>query len=561
MTAVPASHLTIPPNRLLQQLVENSPELMAGYGADRGGYWAVSPALLEALGYGPDAILGHTNGQLADLADQTLPPTAWPKYWRQVDDAIATVRRQGYAERRIHPFPIDGGLQLYETTYTPLTDAQGQVDQVVSISRAIPTPGPVAFKNGLRETHPLVNSPDALTGVEMPGLETASIDDVPTAAPEPVPGNRIGPSKRPSKRGPRVPLQISAVVQTPELMQLVLDNIPQYIFWKDRDSVYQGCNRRWAEMSGIGDPEQVMGMTDDDLPWTQEQKDWYRKCDRRVMDTDTPMLRIKQSQRQADGRMGWRETSKLPLHDADGNVIGLLGTIEDITERKIAEDLLKQSATTFRKLAQQEELLNQISTQIRQSLSLESIQQTTVHEVRQLFNTDRVLIYRFDDTWHGHVAVASVAEPWRSAMGEMGKNNGFYKDHIDFYQQGQVRAIADLADAELDAHHRDRWQHLGVQANLIVPIFVKETLWGLLIAHQCSGPRQWEDSEIQLLTALAGQVGVAIQQAELYTQAKDSAAITKEKARQLQETLAHLKQTQAQLVQTEKMSGLGQMVA
>ncbi|NJN21921.1 MAG: GAF domain-containing sensor histidine kinase [Leptolyngbya sp. RL_3_1] len=90
---------------------------------------------------------------------------------------------------------------------------------------------------------------------------------------------------------------------------------------------------------------------------------------------------------------------------------------------------------------------------------------------------------------------------------------------------------------------------------------MQAALWGLLIAHQCSGPRQWEASEIELLRALAGQVGIAIQQGELYAQAKDSAAITQEKARQLQEALAHLKQTQAQLVQTEKMSGLGQMVA
>ncbi|NJN21922.1 MAG: PAS domain-containing protein [Leptolyngbya sp. RL_3_1] len=367
-------------------------------------------------------------------------------------------------------------MQLYETTYTPLLDPQGQVSQILSISREIPAQGPVSCVDPDRsEPHLSTGAPDALLGVEMPDLETASLADIPvTLAEQATPGWSGATASRPTQG----PLNIKPAEHTPELMQLVLDNIPQYIFWKDRDSVYRGCNRRWAKMAGIGDPEQVIGITDDDLPWTQEQKDWYRECDRRVMDTDTPMLRIKQSQRQADGRMSWRETSKLPLHDSEGNVIGLLGTIEDITERKIAEDLLKQSETTFRNLAKQEEILNQISSQIRQSLTLESIQQTTVDEVRQLFKADRVLIYRFGDHWEGRVAVASVAQPWGSTLGAMGQNNGFYQQDVEIYRQGQVRTITDLATADLAPHHHDHLQTLQVRASVVVPILCRRPSGG-----------------------------------------------------------------------------------
>ncbi len=560
MTVATSAHSPLQPQSLLQQLVENSLDLMACYGADRC-YWAVSPALLEILGRTPDALLGYTNGHLADGVEQTSHPTAWRKYWRQVDDALSTVLRQGHAEHRIHSLPTAAGIRLYKTTYTPLSNPQGHVDQIVSISHEVPTQHSIPAKELIvAEPHPLATAPDALMGVEMPGLETASLADIPVTLSEQVTpswpnSSAVYPASAPA------PFQINPAEQTPELMQLVLDNIPQYIFWKDRDSVYRGCNRRWAEMSGVGTPEQVIGITDDDLPWTQEQKDWYRECDRRVMNTDTPMLRIKQSQRQADGRMSWRETSKLPLHDANGNVIGLLGTIEDITERKIGEDLLKQSEKTFRKLAKQEEILNQISTQIRQSLTLEAIQQTTVHEVRHLFNADRVLIYRFEGNDDGRVVVASVAKAWRSNLQKMGKNNRFHQQQVDVYRQGQARAITDLETSDLDAHHRDYLRSLDVRANLVMPIFVQDTLWGLLIAHQCSTPRQWEDNEVELMRALAGQVGMAIQQAELYSQAQESAVIAKDKANQLEETLDHLKRTQAQLVQTEKMSGLGQMVA
>ncbi|WP_193993340.1 GAF domain-containing sensor histidine kinase [Leptolyngbya ectocarpi] len=356
-------------------------------------------------------------------------------------------------------------------------------------------------------------------------------------------------------------LEAGSVHETTEFLQLVLDNIPQYIFWKDRNSVYLGCNRGWAVMAGIGDPSRVVGLTEEDLPWTQAERDWYLECDRRVIDTDTPMLRIKQSQRQADGRISWRETSKLPLHDAEGNVIGLLGTIEDITERKLAEDLMARSREAFQQLAKQKELLNQVSTQIRRSLKPEVIQQTTVHEIRQLLNADRVVIYRFEEDWRGQVVVESVVAPWCSTLGDFGVDDCFVEKYAGFYLQGRVKAINDVQAESIDPCHRDFLRQLEVQANLIVPILVQEGLWGLLIAHQCTGPRQWQEVEIELLQALAGQFGVAIQQGELHAQTKRSAAIAREQAQQLEVTLENLKQAQSQLIQTEKMSSLGRMVA
>ncbi|MEM8807090.1 MAG: GAF domain-containing protein [Cyanobacteria bacterium P01_G01_bin.38] len=534
---------TSPPSQGLQQLAEQTLEIMACYGGDRN-YCAVSPALAKALQCPAEMLLGRTNADLANLAAHTQRPEVWQTYWRQVEDAIATVFHQKHAERRLHTLPTAEGLQRHETTYTPLTDQHGQVCQVISISRAA--------------------SSDVLIGIEMPSLETASLDDLPTPlGPENQALTVQTPDSHAVGKDPEntVRRKGAPVHQTAEFMQLVLDNIPQYIFWKDRNSEYLGCNHRWAKMAGIDDPSKVVGTTDDDLPWTQAQKDWYLECDRRVMDTDTPMLRIKQSQRQADGRLSWRETNKLPLHDAEGNVIGLLGTIEDITERKVAEDLLKKSEKTFRKLAKQEELLNQISTQIRKSLKLETIQQTTVHEVRQLFDVDRVLMYRFDEDWHGRVVVESVVTPWQSTLGEMGVDNCFPQQYAELYYQGRVKAISDIETADLDDCHRGFLRGLDVQANLIVPVLIQDTLWGLLIVHQCSGPREWKENEIDLLKALAGQVGVAIQQAELYARAQVSAANEREKAHQLAAAIQDLQQTQAQLVQTEKMSSLGQMMA
>jgi len=540
----------------LQQLVTGSPEWLALFDRDRR-YCQASPAFATALNASQLEWLGQHNAALAAMTKQAGLPKVWRKYWQQVEDALLTVLQEQKAEKRVHALPNeDGDLQLCEATYTPIYDAQGQIEAVVSMSH--PTVMPQAIQaaddNSLTVAQ-LEAYPDAIVGAEMPDLKAASLDHlsvplVPAAA-SPVASRLPTPVVRPGL----------LVHQTAEFLQVVLDNIPQYIFWKDLNSVYLGCNQRWAEMAGFNNPSEVVGITDNDLPWTPEEAAWYLKCDRRVMETDTPMLRIKESQMQADGKLSWRETSKLPLHDAQGNVVGLLGTIEDITERKIAEDLLKQSEATFRKLAKQEELLNQISHQIRQSLSVAEIQQRTVQEVRQLFDVDRMLIYRFDENWLGRVVTESVEAPWRSLLDEATQDTCFPQEHAAMYLEGRIRTIPNVATADLDECHRDFLLGLQVQANAIVPILVRDELWGLLIAHQCSGPRDWQEEEIKLLKALAAQVSIAIQQAELYAQTKQSGELAQQKAAELEHALQTLQKTQTQLVQTEKMSGLGQMVA
>lgn len=122
-----------------------------------------------------------------------------------------------------------------------------------------------------------------------------------------------------------------------EMLRLVIDNIPQHIFWKDRNSVFLGCNKNFAEDAGFADPASVVGKMDYDMPWKREEAELFRDYDRRVMDADSPILHIIEPQLQAEGREAWLDTNKIPLHDAEGNVVGILGTYEDITERKLLE--------------------------------------------------------------------------------------------------------------------------------------------------------------------------------------------------------------------------------
>ncbi|MBW4491928.1 MAG: PAS domain S-box protein [Oscillatoria princeps RMCB-10] len=122
-----------------------------------------------------------------------------------------------------------------------------------------------------------------------------------------------------------------------QLMQLAINNIPQTIFWKDRNSVYQGCNQAFAKQAGVATPADIVGKTDSDLAWKHSEAEFFREVDRRLMESDTPQYHIIEPLQNADGKETWVETNKIPLHDATGTVTGILGTYEEITERKRAE--------------------------------------------------------------------------------------------------------------------------------------------------------------------------------------------------------------------------------
>ncbi len=143
-------------------------------------------------------------------------------------------------------------------------------------------------------------------------------------------------------------------LKSQQMLNLVMDNIPQSIFWKDKNSVYLGCNRNFAKGAGIARTEDIVGKTDYDLAWKKEEADFYRKCDKRVMKTGQPEYHIVQPQLQANGKQAWLDTNKIPLCDLEGKTIGILGTYEDITERKLSEENMKGFADVI------EESLNEI---------------------------------------------------------------------------------------------------------------------------------------------------------------------------------------------------------
>ena len=126
-----------------------------------------------------------------------------------------------------------------------------------------------------------------------------------------------------------------------QMLQLVLDHIPQGVFWKDRASRLLGCNTIVARTYGSTTAAPILGKTDAESgPLTPEQAEYFIRKDREVMESGQPQLGIIEQATFTDGTIHWLETNKVPLSDASGNVIGVLGTWQDITGRISQEQLL-----------------------------------------------------------------------------------------------------------------------------------------------------------------------------------------------------------------------------
>jgi PAS domain S-box-containing protein len=188
------------------------------------------------------------------------------------------------------------------------------------------------------------------------------------------------------------------------------------------------------------------------------------------------------------------------VYDDRGNYLTTRVTVIDISDRINARRQAKLSA----KIAQK----------IRASLELEQIFQTTVEGVQQLFGVDRVLIFRLAADGSGVVMEERVISGYLSVLGSKIFDPCFSTVHYERYKQGKISAVNDITNAGFQACYIEFLQQFGVKATVTVPIHLRDELWGLLIVHHCQSPRIWQDREIESMSQLANQIGIAIFQAQ-----------------------------------------------
>ncbi|MBD2208687.1 GAF domain-containing protein [Calothrix sp. FACHB-156] len=192
----------------------------------------------------------------------------------------------------------------------------------------------------------------------------------------------------------------------------------------------------------------------------------------------------------------------------------------DITERKKTEQAIKTQL-------EREHLMRTVSGRIRHSLNLQDILNATVQEVRDILQVDRVIVFRFAADMSGTIVAESVENGWTACIGVEIKDTCFQTGAELACYQGRNKAIANIYEAGLTDCHIRMLEQFEVKASLVVPILLQvseenpsASLWGLLVAHQCSHPRKWEEHQIDLLDQLTVPIAIAIQQSSILQQAQ-----------------------------------------
>jgi methyl-accepting chemotaxis protein len=186
--------------------------------------------------------------------------------------------------------------------------------------------------------------------------------------------------------------------------------------------------------------------------------------------------------------------------------------------------------------AERAEQLNEIISRIRESLNVDEIYETAITGVRETLKTDRAIVYLFDENWQGTIIAESVGRGWPRALGANIADPCFAEQYVEKYQRGRVKAVENIYEAGLTDCYLAQLEPFKVKANLVAPILVQGKLLGLLVTHQCSSTRPWQESEITFFKQVAIQLGFALDQATLLEEREQALvaaqAVSEEQRRQ-----------------------------
>ncbi|NJN09133.1 MAG: PAS domain-containing protein [Richelia sp. RM1_1_1] len=268
---------------------------------------------------------------------------------------------------------------------------------------------------------------------------------------------------------------------------------------------------RWKEMLGYADQEIKNNLDEWSSRVHPEDIDRVMQTIQNHFDNKIPFYITEHRVRCKDGTYKWILDRGKALWDADGNVVRMAGSHTDVTERKrVQEELIRQNLRS--------QLFADVTLKIRTSLQIDQILQTSVTEVQKLLHADRVLILRIFSDGSIVVVKEAVVPGLPVVYGQKINDPCFGKEYIEKYRQGRISAITDIEQADIQPCHVELLKRFSVKANLVVPIIRQNQLWGLLIAHQCGSPREWNEWESELLKQLADQMGIAASQAKMLEQ-------------------------------------------
>ncbi len=439
-----------------------------------GRFIYASRAGLQALGLQKSDIIGKTEGELG------FPPEVIEQH-KQRREAVFATGETLTGETSV--LTVDG-VRQHQYMLMPIPDASGSVQVVVATSRDV-----TEQRQSQEELRQYRDHLEELVAARTAEL-SATIE-------------QLNQEIRDRKTAE------AALKESEAYYQSLVDVLPLNLFCKDLEGRIAFANQAFLATVGMS-LDECLGKSVYDL-YPKQLADQYAADDARLMQTGEVLDIIELHKAPFADEMIDVQVVKAPLRDASGTIIGTQGIFWDITERKRAEQELQRQI-------QYRQLLAEIAFRIRESLQIEVILQTTVTELQKLLQADRVLFYRVLPNHQGKVVAEAVVTGWPSTLGRELVDHCFEAKYLKQYQQ-EIHVWPDVEEAGFQPCHLKMLRQFSIRANLIVPILLKDQLWGLLFVHQCSAPRQWNPFEVDLLRQLADQVSIALAQAELLEQA------------------------------------------
>ncbi|MEC4984614.1 MAG: GAF domain-containing protein [Oscillatoria sp. PMC 1068.18] len=223
-----------------------------------------------------------------------------------------------------------------------------------------------------------------------------------------------------------------------------------------------------------------------------------------------------------DSQTKWLQGCSRPEKQADGSILWD-GVVTDISDRFSAAEVLRETA-------QWQKTLFRVIQRMRQTLEIETIFSATTAELREVFECDRVLIYRFQPNGIEEIVSESVAPGWTPMLET--KTNDISTESDAYLENTAVGVdslgasylcVEDIYQAGFDSAYLEYLERLQARAYMIVPIFCGYKLWGLLAIYQNNSSRHWTKAESKFAIQIGSQLGVAVQQAELLKHTQEQA--------------------------------------